>query len=274
MAPVWLTVVAWLYLSVCFGCAGIIACDIAFNHRRQPMGVMNFVFPITALYFGPFALALYCRWGRAAARTTTASMSVSRAAVSRAAVASAGDGLQMHGGQHGYHDMAGAAGPDGADEPAPADERAKPWWVTMAIEVSHCGSGCALGDVISEFAIFGLGLTIAGVTLGAEYAGDYIFALAFGIIFQYFAIAPMRGLGLKDGVMAAAKADFISLTAFEVGLFGWMATMAFVLFPAPHHLMPSSAAYWLLMQIGMIIGYFTSWPANVWLVNRGIKVPM
>ena len=27
------------------------------------------------------------------------------------------------------------------------------------------------------------------------------------------------------------------------------------------------------MQIGMIIGYFTSWPANVWLVNRGIKVP-
>jgi hypothetical protein len=57
-------------------------------------------------------------------------------------------------------------------------------------------------------------------------------------------------------------------------LFGWMAIMAFVLFPAPHHLMPSSAAYWLLMQIGMIVGYFTSWPANVWLVNRGIKVPM
>ena len=28
------------------------------------------------------------------------------------------------------------------------------------------------------------------------------------------------------------------------------------------------------LQIGMIVGYFTSWPANVWLVNRGIKVPM
>jgi hypothetical protein len=53
-----------------------------------------------------------------------------------------------------------------------------------------------------------------------------------------------------------------------------MAVMAFVLFPAPHQLMPSSASYWLLMQIGMIIEYFTSWPANVWLVNRGIKVPM
>jgi hypothetical protein len=61
MAPVWLTVVAWLYLSVCFCCASIIAYDIAVNRRRQPMGVMNFVFPITALYFGPFALALYWR---------------------------------------------------------------------------------------------------------------------------------------------------------------------------------------------------------------------
>lgn len=273
MAPVWLTVVAWLYLSVCFCCAGIIAYDIAFNHRRQPMGVMNFVFPITALYFGPFALTLYWRWARASARTTTPPMSMGRAVASPATVASVGGGMQMHGGQNGYHETAGAAGPDGADEPAPPDERPRPWWVTMAIEVSHCGAGCTLGDVISELAIFWLGLTIAGVTLGAEYVGDYIFALAFGIIFQYFAIAPMRGLRLKDGLIAAAKADFISLTAFEVGLFGWMAIMTFVLFPAPH-LMPSSAAYWFLMQIGMIIGYFSSWPANVWLVKRGIKVPM
>jgi hypothetical protein len=53
-----------------------------------------------------------------------------------------------------------------------------------------------------------------------------------------------------------------------------MAIMTFVLFPASQQLMPSSAAYWLLMQIGMIIGYFSSWPANVWLVKRGIKVPM
>ena len=44
--------------------------------------------------------------------------------------------------------------------------------------------------------------------------------------------------------------------------------------PAPHQLMPDRAAFWLLMQIGMIIGFATSWPANVWLVKRGIKVPM
>ena len=272
MAPAWLTVVAWVYLSVCFCCAGIITYDIAVDHWRQPMGVMNFVYPITALYFGPFALAFYWRWGRAVPRTATPPMSMSRAAASRAAVAPAGDGRPVRG--HTHHGLAGTAGPGGADEPAPPGGRARPWWVTMAVEVSHCGSGCVLGDVISEFVIFWLAITIAGATLGAEYVGDYVLALAFGIIFQYFAIAPMRGLGLKDGLIAAAQADFISLTAFEAGLFGWMAVMAFVLFPAPHQLMPNSVAFWLLMQVGMIIGFATSWPANVWLVNRGIKVPM
>lgn len=220
MPPVWLTVFAWLYLSACFCCAGVIVYDIVVNRRRQPMGVMNFVYPITALYFGPLALALYWRWGRVGARA------------------------------------------------------ARRRWVTIAIEVSHCGAGCTLGDVISEFAVFWLGLAIAGLTLGAEYVGDYALALAFGIVFQYFAILPMRGLGLKDGLIAAAKADFISLTAFEIGLFGWMAIMTFALFPAPHPVMPNSAAFWLLMQVGMMIGFLTSWPANVWLINRGIKVPM
>ena len=61
MAPVWLTTVAWLYLTVCFCCAGIIGYDIVFHRRRQPTGVMNLVFPITALYPGPFALTLYWR---------------------------------------------------------------------------------------------------------------------------------------------------------------------------------------------------------------------
>jgi uncharacterized protein DUF4396 len=227
MAPAWLTVVAWIYLSACFCCAVIIAYDIFGNGRRQAMGVMEAVFPVTALYLGPLALAFYWRWGRAS---------------------------------RGMNEMNGTA--------------KRPYWVMMATEVSHCGAGCTLGDVISEFAIFGLALTINGSMLGAEYLGDYILALVFGIAFQFFAIAPMRGLGLKDGLQAAAKADFISLTFFEIGLFAWMAIMTFVLFPAPHTLMASSAAFWLLMQVGMIAGYATSWPANVWLVKRGIKVPM
>lgn len=42
MAPIWLTAVAWAYLLICFGCAGAIAFDIVFNHRRQPMNEFRF----------------------------------------------------------------------------------------------------------------------------------------------------------------------------------------------------------------------------------------
>lgn len=150
---------------------------------------------------------------------------------------------------------------------------AKPSWATIAVGVSHCGAGCTLGDIVAEFTFFGLGVRIAGMALWYEYIGNYILAVILGLFFQYFAVAPMRGLNLRGGVKAAAKADILSLSAFEVGLFGWMALMAFVFFPAPH-LHPDSPVSWFLMQIGMIIGFATAWRANVWLIRKGVKEAM
>lgn len=83
----------------------------------------------------------------------------------------------------------------------------------------------------------------------------------------------MRGLGLREGLVAAAKADVLSLTASEVGLFGWMAVMSLVLFPGPD-LHPDGPVYWFLMQVGMVLGFATAWPVNVWLIHRGIKEAM
>jgi hypothetical protein len=156
----------------------------------------------------------------------------------------------------------------GLDEPPD-----RPFWTKVAVGVSHCGAGCTLGDIAAEWIVFAVGATVAGLALVPEYIGDYVLALALGIGFQYFAIAPMRGLGIRKGIVQAAKADVLSLTAFEVGLFGWMALMAFVFFPAPH-LRPDSPVYWLGMQIGMVLGFATAWPVNVWLIRRGIKEAM
>jgi hypothetical protein len=192
------------------------------------MKIMEAVWPITALYFGPLAVWAYRAWGRP----------------------------DSHRWQAGHGD------------PPP-----KPGHATTAVGVSHCGAGCTLGDIIAEFAVFGLGASVAGFTLGAEYIGDYLAAIALGIVFQYFAIAPMRGLSLRKGLIEAAKADVASLTAFEVGLFGWMGLTFFVFFPAPH-LNPDSPAYWSLMQIGMIAGFVTAWPVDTWLIRAGIKEAM
>jgi hypothetical protein len=63
-----------------------------------------------------------------------------------------------------------------------------------------------------------------------ELSSDYAFALIIGILFQYWSIAPMSGdYGMKT-VVRAAKADFLSLTFFEIGLFGWMAIFQLAIF--------------------------------------------
>ena len=229
MAPAWLTVLAWIALVVAFGCTAEIVYDVFGRGYRQHMRVMEWVWPITALYFGPVAVWAYRKLGRPKSMTW----------------------------QHEHGD----------------DQAQQPQWGAIFSGVSHCGAGCTLGDIVAETAIFLLSIEIAGVSLWPEYIGDYVLALSLGIVFQYFAIAPMRGLGVRKGLVQAAKADVLSLTAFEVGLFAWMALVRFVFFP-DHPLHPDTAAYWFLMQLGMVLGFFTAWPANVWLIKRGIKEAM
>jgi hypothetical protein len=52
-----------------------------------------------------------------------------------------------------------------------------------------------------------------------------------------------------------------------------MAIMQLVLFPSPH-LTTDHAAFWFLMQVGMIIGFATTYPMNWWLIRHGIKEVM
>jgi hypothetical protein len=149
----------------------------------------------------------------------------------------------------------------------------KSFAATTCVAVSHCGAGCTLGGIIGTWAIFAGAVEIAGKSLWPEYAADYVGALVFGIAFQYWAIAPMRGLGFRDGIIAALKADTLSLTSFEIGMFGWMAMVQLAWFPAAP-LRPDDAAYWFMMQIGMGCGFVSSYPMNAWLLEKGIKEAM
>ena len=77
---------------------------------------------------------------------------------------------------------------------------------------------------------------------------DFVLALAFGIIFQYFSIAPMAGdYGWKT-VVRSMKADILSLIFFEIGLFGWMAIFDILIFNCKLEM--NTAVYWFMMQVG------------------------
>ena len=56
-------------------------------------------------------------------------------------------------------------------------------------------------------------------------------------------------------------------------MFAWMAIVYYWLFPSSH-LDVTMAVYGFIMQIAMILGFFTAPPANAWLIQKGWKEKM
>jgi Domain of unknown function (DUF4396) len=208
---------------------------IARDCRRHPqhMGIMNLVWPLSALFGSLLLLWFYLRHGRAT-------------------------------GGHDTHETE--------------------FHIAVAKGALHCGSGCTLGDILAEtiaatspsvLALFGWP-GLFGDPVFAVWSLDFVFAFGFGILFQFFTIAPARGLGLRDGLVAALKADTLSLMAWQVGMYGAMGVALFVLFPPILGTRPdaSSPVFWWAMQVAMIAGLVTSYPMNWWLIHVGLKERM
>jgi hypothetical protein len=232
MIPDWLHSTAIASLIIGAACAAVVLIDIAAGHR-QKMWIMDIVWPITQLYAGPLGLAAYFWFGR---------QSPSR-----------------------KREMASSGGQD------EHKQEQKPFWQIVAVAATHCGSGCTLGDIAAGWLTFAFPLVLWGEKIFGEWVVAYAFAYAFGIAFQYFTIAPMRGLGLARGLVAAVKADTSSLTAWQVGMYGWM---AIVHFGIVGEIPKTSPVFWFMMQIAMLAGFLTSYPVNWWLVKAGIKEKM
>ena len=249
MAPHWAEAVGWISLGFAFFSALVILVDEFLLGHRQQMWIMNLVHPITALYWGPVWLWAYFRRGR------SASVKVIHARAQELA--------------------AQGADPEELKRTGSSvdDRHLRPWNIGNA--VSHCGAGCTLGDIGGEWIVWALGpWMIAPIgTLGPELVWDFPLAWTIGVIFQYFTIVPMRddAKGLK-GIWLAMRADTFSILSFQLGLFGWMCLSHLVIWSPPLHV--TTAAHWWMMQVGMVVGYFTAWPVNRWLVKKGWKEKM
>ncbi len=238
MIPLWLTWLSALSLAAGFLSAIIIAADEA--RHPQHMWIMNLVWPLMALSGSVIALWAYFKAGR-----------------------------NTEHGDHGAHGE-GAGGSSFA--------------VSVAKGTSHCGAGCTLGDIVAEWLVVAVPAiaiwfgwhSLFGEQIFAVWIVDYIFALAFGIAFQFYAIAPMRGLGVRDGLWEAAKADVLSLTFWQIGMYGFMAIAHFWIFGSilGVKLEATMVPFWFMMQIAMVCGFVTAYPVNWWLIRVGIKEAM
>ncbi|MGY4689126.1 DUF4396 domain-containing protein [Salibacterium sp. K-3] len=201
---------------------------------QEMMPIMNVVWPLTGLYFPVAGVWAYWKLGQ---------------------------NNHAHGHQHEHH-----------HHHAHHEHQNKPFWQSVFVSTTHCSAGCSLGDMIGVPIVVFTGLTIAGSTLFAEYGVEFVLAYIFGIAFQYYGMGAHGGGSGRQKLKDAVKADTWSLIAFEVGMFGWMAVAHYLLFAQPPQ--PSGAVFWFMMQIAMMLGFLTSYPANWLLVNKGVKHAM
>jgi hypothetical protein len=234
--PAWFHALAILALLL-----GLLCCAIVLNsvlRHPQRMAIMNVVWPVTALFGTVVVMWGYFRYGRL---------------------------------------KSGDAGKQ-------ANRAAQPFSVMVGKGALHCGSGCMIGDVIAEWLAFlapSVAIWLGWQSLFAEkifavWILDFAFAFLLGIVFQYFAIVPMRKLSPGQGIVAALKADTLSLVAWQVGMYGLMAIVQFWLYPAwfGDKAGVDTPEFWFAMQIAMIAGFVTAYPVNWWLIRAGLKEKM
>ena len=240
MIPIWVHDLALACLAVGIICATVIAIDLISHPQR--MWIMNLVWPVNGLFGTVLTLWLYYRFGRLAARDAT------------------GHNKESSG------------------------KKKTPFPIMVAKGAMHCGAGCTLGDIIAEsltlafpsIAIWAGWKSLFSEKMFAIWVVDYLFAFLIGVAFQYFTIKPMRDLPPARGIVEAVKADTLSLTAWQVGMYGFMAVAQFVIFRDVFgmRLEPSTPEFWFMMQIAMIAGFLTSYPVNWWLIEAGVKERM
>jgi hypothetical protein len=66
----------------------------------------------------------------------------------------------------------------------------------------------------------------------------------------------MRGLELREDLLASVKANTLSLLAYEVDMFAWKGVRSWR-YP---HLQPTDRSYWFMMQVAILRGFVTTSP--------------
>ena len=219
--PGWVAPLATVFLALAVLTAIAVAYDIYGRGYRQKVRSTEVVWVLSALWLGPFALALYARTGRPRSQRWQAQHPT---------------GVEL-----GLSAAAASGGLPG-------------------------GAASLIGHLIGVPIVLAAGWSLFGVDMYAMIVLIAVLAIAMLFAFEYSAAA-RRDIGAKT-VGTALLVATVTVLAFDLGMGGWMLLLHF------NQLMPpvTSISFLFLMQIGIVLGFLTGYPAVALLLKRGTKV--
>ena len=222
------------------------------KHPQKEMPIMNLVWPINGLWAGIFGVWAYFTIGK------NRKMDMSGMDMGNMNM----DDMNMDNMDMKDMDMSNMQ---------MNNNKYSSFWQGVVADTLHCGAGCSLADLIGPWLFLIFPFTIFNNYTFGEWTLEYFLALLTGVTFQYAAISPMMNEKGPKIWLRALKIDFLSLTSWQIGMYGWMALVIFVWFG---RLSPTTPEFWFMMQIAMCCGFITAYPVNWWLVKVGIKMGM
>ena len=128
------------------------------------------------------------------------------------------------------------------------------------------GAASLVGHVIGVPTVLAAGWSLFGVPMYAMIVLIAVLAIAMLFAFEYSAAA-RRNVGAMT-VGGALLIATVTVFAFDIGMGGWMLLLHF------NELLPplTSVSFLFLMQIGIVLGFLTGYPAVALLLKRGTKV--
>jgi Domain of unknown function (DUF4396) len=129
----------------------------------------------------------------------------------------------------------------------------------------HCVAGDATGIILAAAITALLGLPM-WIDLIVEYAAGFSFGL---FIFQSLFMKKMMGRTYWENVRNQFLPEFISMNTMMAGM---APTMSFPMMgPDIRAMMPTELVFWGVMSLGVMVGFATAYPFNLWLVKRKLK---
>jgi FtsP/CotA-like multicopper oxidase with cupredoxin domain len=152
-------------------------------------------------------------------------------------------------------------------EPRPGEHEdfTRPLWKQGVGSTIHCVAGDATGIILAAVITATLGLPM-WIDLIVEYLAGFAFGL---FIFQSLFMKSMMGGTYWENVRKSFLPEFISMNFMMAGM---APVMSFLMMGRDMRAMePTELLFWGVMSIGVIAGFALAYPANVWLVARGLK---
>lgn len=257
------TIIGGFFLTTALICAIFIAVDL--RTHKQGMKIMAPVWVLTGLWASILGLIAYLLIGRSKKSTKEDSKAMHTSDFDSMSSQKMNMGsMKMDNTNMENMDMKNMKGMD----------MNLPKWQSIGLSALHCGAGCTLADIIGE-SFTGLHpIYIGGSFLIGAWVFDYILALIIGVYFQYAAIREMDSkITIQKAIEKATKADFLSLTSWQIGMYGWMAISIFIINDG-YQYSKTSVDFWFNMQIAMLCGFITAYPMNWFLIKIGLKKGM